>query len=63
MTKDPRSRNTFSSCVNRIMNEKQLLEQIECTRLNLSPAETSIRINNPELETKRVASNYDSPID
>lgn len=55
MNKDPCSRNTYSSCVNRIMNEKQLLELIHCKKLDLSQEETSKRINAPELETQRVS--------
>lgn len=52
--KPSESRNSFKSCINRIMNEKQCLEHHRCTQLGLSPEEINLRINAPELEGVRV---------
>lgn len=52
--KTAESRNSYKSCINRIMNEKQCLELHRCTELGLSPEETDRRINAPELEGNRV---------
>lgn len=43
--KKPQTRNSYSSCVNRIMNEKQLLLKIKLERKGLDWREIDKRIN------------------